>query len=101
MATTSNKVRRYSPSKRNAFIAAVLKVRDTGGSWAEALRETRRLGFEGDVSYLRALAARAGAINRSVSALPKSIRKRWKEQYIFLVKCRLVRSPGSITDEKF
>ena len=84
MARSSYKFRRYSPSKRNAFIAAVLKVRDAGGSWAEALKATRRHGFKGSVGYLRVLAERSGAINRSVSAIPKSIQKRWKEQYIFL-----------------
>jgi hypothetical protein len=86
MAKSSYKFRRYSLSKRNAYIAAVLKVRDAGGRWAEALKATRRLGFKGDVSYLRVLVARSGTINRSISAIPESIQKRWKEQYIFLVK---------------
>jgi hypothetical protein len=96
MARSSYRFRRYSLAKRHAFIAAVLKVRDAGGLWAEALKATRRLGFKGDVSYVRVLVARSGAMNRSVSAIPESIQKRWKEQYIFLVKCKLVRTPGSI-----
>lgn len=95
MATAPYKIRRYGQQKRDAFVAAVLKVRQSGGSWAEALEATRRLGFKGEVSYLRVLLQRA-RINRSVSSIPPSIQKRWKEQYIFLVKCRLVRAPGSV-----
>jgi hypothetical protein len=60
------------------FVAAALKVRNAGGSWADALQETRKLGYRGAVNYLHLLVGRTDKY--PVASIPADMQKRWREQ---------------------
>jgi len=80
------KGRRYSEVQRKAFVAAALKTRRLGGSWAEALQAARQLGFLGQKEYLQVLVDRSKTYVYRVPAptIPKVLQTKWKAEYQLL-----------------
>jgi len=73
-----------TPEQRRAFIAAAVRIREAGGSQADALQEARTMGYMGDASYLYGLVRRAD--KSPVACVPKEMQERLKAQYDLLVR---------------
>jgi hypothetical protein len=81
--------RRYTLKQRRAFIAVAVRIRDSGGSRADALREAQKLGYLGDSSYLYLLVRRAE--KSPVACVPREMQERLKAQFDSLVRRGLIR----------
>jgi hypothetical protein len=81
--------RRYTREQRKAFIAVAVRIREAGGSRADALQEVRKLGYMGDSSYLYLLVRRAD--KSPVACVPKEMQERLRAQFDSLVRRGLIR----------